>query len=102
MQVEMLKKLYGLVFQERLKIPSDPQEWSEAHVKHWLQWAVRQFNLISIKLSDWSICGEELCSLSLEEFQKKVPYDPGDVFWTHLELLRKCKFAGNYSDLKFT
>ncbi|XP_066991119.1 DNA-binding protein Ets97D isoform X2 [Anabrus simplex] len=79
--------------QERLKIPSDPYEWEIAHVRHWLQWAVRQFNLVGIRLSDWSITGQELCSLTLQQFQSKVPMDPGDFFWTHLELLRKCKFV---------
>ncbi|XP_020287451.1 DNA-binding protein Ets97D isoform X1 [Pseudomyrmex gracilis] len=79
--------------QERLKIPLDPKEWSEAHVKHWVQWAVRQFNLMSLRLADWNITGAQLCDLTLIEFQKKVPLDPGDVFWTHFELLRKCKFV---------
>ncbi|XP_066597161.1 DNA-binding protein Ets97D [Prorops nasuta] len=79
--------------QERLKIPSDPKDWSQTHVKHWLQWAVRQFNLVSLRLADWNITGAQLCNLTLEEFQTKVPLDPGDVFWTHLELLRKCKFV---------
>ncbi|XP_058800800.1 DNA-binding protein Ets97D isoform X2 [Phymastichus coffea] len=79
--------------QERLKIPTDPKEWTQTHVKHWLQWAVRQFNLVSLKLADWNITGLQLCNLTLEEFQMKVPLDPGDVFWTHLELLRKCKFV---------
>ncbi|XP_012214665.1 DNA-binding protein Ets97D [Linepithema humile] len=79
--------------QERLKIPSDPKEWSEAHVKHWLQWAVRQFKLISLRLADWNITGAQLCNLTIDEFHAKVPLDPGDVFWTHFELLRKCKFV---------
>jgi hypothetical protein len=38
--------------------------------------------------------GKQLCQLSLSDFHCKVPYDPGDLFWTHLELLRKCKFVG--------
>ena len=79
--------------QERLKIPNDPKKWTQAHVRHWLQWAVRQFKLVNLKLADWNITGEELCNLQLDEFQAKVPSDPGDVFWTHLELLRKCKFV---------
>ncbi|XP_015187421.1 PREDICTED: DNA-binding protein Ets97D isoform X2 [Polistes dominula] len=79
--------------QERLKIPNDPVDWSIAHVKHWLQWAVRQFNLVSLRLADWNITGEQLCNLTLQDFQTKVPLDPGDVFWTHLELLKKCKFV---------
>ncbi|KAL7302677.1 hypothetical protein TKK_0004733 [Trichogramma kaykai] len=79
--------------QDRLKIPCDPEKWSIAHVKHWIQWAVRHFKLISVKLADWNIAGEELCKLDIKQFQKKVPHDPGDVFWTHFELLRKCKFV---------
>lgn len=79
--------------QARLKIPDDPIEWTTAQVKHWLQYAVRQFNLSHIKLSDWTISGVDLCNITLTDFQLKVPNDPGDVFWTHLELLRKCKFV---------
>lgn len=79
--------------QARLKIPDDPVEWTTAQVKHWLQYAVRQFNLSHIKLSDWTISGVDLCNITLADFQLKVPNDPGDVFWTHLELLRKCKFV---------
>lgn len=79
--------------QERLKIPNDPKDWSETHVKHWLQWAVRQFNIVSLRLADWNITGAQLCNLTMEEFHAKVPLDPGDVFWTHFELLRKCKFV---------
>ncbi|XP_011881306.1 PREDICTED: DNA-binding protein Ets97D isoform X2 [Vollenhovia emeryi] len=79
--------------QERLKIPNDPRDWSETHVKHWLQWAVRQFNIVSLRLADWNITGAQLCNLTMEEFHAKVPLDPGDVFWTHFELLRKCKFV---------
>lgn len=78
---------------EKLNIPSDPIEWSAAQVLHWLQWAVRHFTLVGIQLKDWAITGKELCDMSMAQFQSKVPLDPGDLFWTHLELLRKCKFV---------
>lgn len=77
--------------QERLKIPGDPRDWNVVHVRHWLQWAVRQFNLPNVKLSDWSMTGEDLYKLTVSDFQKICPSDPGDVFWTHLELLRQMK-----------
>ncbi|XP_072382201.1 uncharacterized protein [Diabrotica undecimpunctata] len=80
--------------QERLKIPSDPMEWTALHVRHWVQWAVRQFNLTNIKLSDWLMDGKQLVALTIEDFQKIVPSDPGDIFWTHIELLRKMKLVG--------
>lgn len=79
--------------QQRHNIPDDPVEWTVLNVKHWIQWAIRTFQLTSIKLQDWNISGKELCELDLAEFKQKVANDPGDLFWTHLELLRKCKFV---------
>lgn len=78
--------------QKALKIPEDPSLWSREHVRHWLEWAIRQFNLNQIKMSEWNLTGRELVDMSLEEFQVKVPNDPCNRFWTHLELLRKCNF----------
>ncbi|XP_063234667.1 DNA-binding protein Ets97D-like [Bacillus rossius redtenbacheri] len=79
--------------QERLGIPGDPREWTPAHVRHWLLWAARQFNLAGLRLRDWDLAGRELCEMTLQEFQRLVPSDPRDVFWTHLELLRRCHFV---------
>lgn len=67
---------------------------NKLQVRHWVQWAVRQFNLPNIKLSDWDMDGKELFDLTIQDFQKIVPNDPGDIFWTHLELLRKMKVVG--------
>ena len=80
--------------QERLKIPTDPAQWNLTHVQHWLRWAVTTFKTASIQLKDWSsITGMQLCDLSHSDFKKKVSVDPGDLFWTHLELLKKCQFV---------
>ncbi|KAM3955331.1 DNA-binding protein Ets97D [Aphomia sociella] len=76
----------------RVKVPDDPATWSVQHVKLWIVWAVRQFNLAGVKLSDWNLSGPELCALTNLQFKERVPSDPGDLFWTHFELLRKCKF----------
>lgn len=81
-----------------MKIPSDPHDWNVLQVRHWVQWAVRQFNLPNLKLSDWSMTGTDLYKLTLNDFQKIVPSDPGDVFWTHLELLRKMKVVGKHDN----
>lgn len=80
--------------QEVLKMPTDPAAWTSSHVLHWLRWAVNTFKTASIHLKDWeAVTGRRLCELSHEEFKLKVAVDPGDLFWTHLELLRKCKFV---------
>ncbi|XP_053679313.1 DNA-binding protein Ets97D [Anopheles nili] len=79
--------------QQRLNIPEEPTEWTVAHVKHWIQWAVRTFNLNGIKLQDWNVTGKELCELKRDDFRLKVPTDPGGMFWTHLDLLRQHKIV---------
>merc|ERR1719312_1893258 len=79
--------------QERLDIPTDPGNWSESNVMHWLRWALNTFKSASIDPADWLMSGDELCSISHEQFKSRVSVDPHDLFWTHLELLRKCKFV---------
>ncbi|XP_014673980.1 PREDICTED: GA-binding protein alpha chain-like [Priapulus caudatus] len=79
--------------QARLGMSPDPEKWSVTNVKCWLHWAIQQFNLDGVDVSRFAITGKQLCELSHEEFQKYIPMDKGDLFWTHLELLRKCKFV---------
>ena len=76
---------------------TDPQLWNTTHVKHWLQWAIKEFSLKGVDVNNFNLTGKELCGLRHDEFVKYIPNDKGDVFWTHLELLRKCKFVGKLS-----
>uniref|UniRef100_K1PN04 DNA-binding protein Ets97D n=1 Tax=Magallana gigas TaxID=29159 RepID=K1PN04_MAGGI len=80
--------------QDRLKIPFDPVQWNEIHVKHWIDWAIKEFKLVGVNPNNFKISGKQLCELTHPEFVKLIPNDKGDIFWTHLELLRKCKFVG--------
>ena len=79
--------------QERLAMPTDPAQWNESHVMHWLRWALNTFRSASIDPADWLMSGSALCSITHEQFKSRVSVDPHDLFWTHLELLRKCKFV---------
>lgn len=79
--------------QERLKIPFDPNQWSELHVRHWIDWAIKEFHLDGVTAESFHINGRQLCEMTHPEFVKLIPFDRGDIFWTHLELLRKCKFV---------
>ena len=89
--------------QERLRIPTDPVQWNVAHVAHWAKWAKKEFHRTSIDLVDWaSMNGDELCALTHDEFKRKVTNDPSDLLWTHLELLRKCKFVAVVQQKKET
>lgn len=79
--------------QMRLKIPEAVSEWSQAHVAHWLEWAIKEFDLRDLNLDTWYITGQALCAMTHEEFSRKLPRDPGNVFWTHLQLLKECNFV---------
>lgn len=72
----------------------DPVQWNEIHVKHWIDWAIKEFKLVGVNPNNFKISGKQLCELTHPEFVKLIPNDKGDIFWTHLELLRKCKFVG--------
>lgn len=79
--------------QEKHKIPPEPVNWKHEHVQRWFLWASRHFNLQNPNPEDWNLTGKQLCDLSHTEFVRRVSFDPGDIFWTHLELLRKCKIV---------
>ena len=79
-----------------LAVSVDPQSWNIAHVRHWIQWAVKEFGLEDVNIDDFKLTGKQLCQLKHDEFVQYIPKDQGDIFWTHLELLRKCKFVGEY------
>lgn len=82
--------------------------WSKAHIQHWIRWAINQFNLKGVNPSQWAfVDGPSLCNMSHTEFIQRIPKNPlskdpnHDLFWTHLELLRKCKFVGTKSNYRF-
>jgi GA-binding protein transcription factor alpha len=82
----------------------DPILWSKAHIQYWIRWAINQFNLKGVNPSQWAfVDGPSLCNMTHTEFIQRIPKNPSskdpnhDLFWTHLELLRKCKFVGTKS-----
>ena len=74
-------------------MPTDPSLWAEDHVMHWLRWAITTFRGAAIDPADWLMPSAELCSITHEQFRTRVAVDQDDLFWTHLELIRKCKFV---------
>ena len=77
---------------------ADPAHWSESHVNHWIRWAIKEFQLKSVSPARFAhINGHLLCNMKHSDFARYVPEDHGDTFWTHLELLRKCRFVGKFT-----
>lgn len=74
---------------------SDPVLWTADQVIHWAVWVMKEFNIDEMEIGSIHIPGQDLCSFSQEEFLQKVPN--GEILWSHLELLRKCKSLINES-----
>lgn len=91
----MSSGLGGSVIWEICWSRSDPALWTKDHVQHWIRWSINQFRLEQVYANQWLwIDGRSLCQITHQQFTEMVPCDPNDLFWTHLELLRKCKFVG--------
>ena len=62
---------------------------------HWITWAINEFKLQHVQPETFAnLTGKDLCEMKHDEFSKLVMNDRRDIFWTHLELLRKCRFVG--------
>lgn len=75
---------------EQLNIPEDPHKWKREEVEQWLQWAAKEFSVSTDSLSQLAgNDGLQLCSLAKEQFLKLAPDFVGDIFWEHLDMMRK-------------
>ncbi|GLV44651.1 pointed [Carabus blaptoides fortunei] len=77
--------------QMRLNITKDPRQWTEIHVAHWLQWAIREFSLEGSQqaLQQFPMRGKDICAMGKDAFLARAPAFLGDILWEHLEILQK-------------
>lgn len=73
---------------------SDPRQWTENHVVHWLQWATKEFSLEGIALHQFRMKGKDICAMGKDAFQARAPAFVGDILWEHLEILQKGRSVG--------
>ena len=52
----------------------DPGMWNEHHVKLWIQWAVKEFNLTGVDVSQFNLTGKELCDLQHEVSKRNLRF----------------------------
>ncbi|XP_044728556.1 ETS-like protein pointed isoform X2 [Chrysoperla carnea] len=75
--------------QVRLNITKDPRQWTEEHVTHWVCWAIREFSLEGITLTQFRMRGKDICAMGKDAFLARAPAFMGDILWEHLEILQK-------------
>ncbi|XP_072165787.1 protein C-ets-1-like isoform X2 [Diadema setosum] len=75
--------------QERLGIPKDPSQWTECQVVAWVLWAIKEFSLEGVSVTNFRISGRDLCSLPKTDFLSRAPPFMGDILWEHIDMLKK-------------
>lgn len=68
----------------------DPRQWTEEHVRYWLNWATKEFSLECVNIEPFAeMRGRDMVALGREGFLAIAPPFTGDILWEHLEILQK-------------
>ncbi|XP_035690391.1 Friend leukemia integration 1 transcription factor-like isoform X1 [Branchiostoma floridae] len=62
--------------------------WSPEHVRQWLHWAIKEYNLQGVEPARFDMDGKELCRLQRDDFVRLTNVHNGDVLFAHLLFLR--------------
>ncbi|XP_037947892.1 ETS-like protein pointed isoform X3 [Teleopsis dalmanni] len=75
---------------QNCNITKDPREWTEEHVIYWLNWAIKEFSLVSMNLEPFiKMKGRDMVELGKDKFLAITPAFTGDILWEHLDILQK-------------
>lgn len=70
---------------------TDPKQWTEEQVAHWVCWAMREFSLDSSSPQQLFMKGKDICAMGKNSFLARAPMYLGEILWEHLEMLQKGK-----------
>ena len=78
---------------------TDPVQWNDQQVLLWLNWAIGEFSLEGVQVSNFNMTGRQLVEYGRESFLQRAPPFMGDILWEHLEILLKgISFMYSYTD----
>eukprot|EP00058_Branchiostoma_floridae_P027620 XP_002613111.1 hypothetical protein BRAFLDRAFT_120228 [Branchiostoma floridae] len=77
---------------------TDPMMWSPEHVRQWLHWAIKEYNLQGVEPARFDMDGKELCRLQRDDFVRLTNVHNGDVLFAHLLFLRQTPLPNLTSD----
>ncbi|XP_046803969.1 ETS-like protein pointed [Lucilia cuprina] len=77
---------------QNCNITKDPRQWTEEHVIYWLNWAIKEFSLVSMNHEPFlKMKGRDIIELGKDKFLAITPAFTGDILWEHLDILQKGK-----------
>lgn len=100
---------------------SDPEVWTQDHVRQWLDWAIKEYLLEEVDVMLFqALDGKALCKMNKDDMMRLTSAYNADILLSHLSYLRQSKthfnslssseytvqwslhatwIAGNYSEL---
>ena len=71
---------------------SDPRQWTQMDVVHWLCWATNEFCMEGVEIDKFNMTGREMCAMGKDNFLARTPQWMGDILWEHLEKLQRGEY----------
>ncbi|XP_065372109.1 ETS-like protein pointed isoform X2 [Calliphora vicina] len=75
---------------QNCNITKDPRQWTEEHVIYWINWAIKEFSLVTMNHEPFlKMKGRDIIELGKDKFLAITPAFTGDILWEHLDILQK-------------
>lgn len=71
---------------------SDPEVWTQDHVRQWLDWAIKEYvlEMVDVMLFQ-ALDGKALCKMTKEDMMRLTSAYNADILLSHLSYLRQSK-----------
>lgn len=77
---------------------SDPEVWTQDHVRQWLDWAIKEYVLEEVDVMLFqALDGKALCKMTKDDMMRLTSAYNADILLSHLNYLRQSKARHIYS-----
>lgn len=77
---------------------SDPEVWTQDHVRQWLDWAIKEYVLEEVDVMLFqALDGKALCKMTKDDMMRFTSAYNADILLSHLNYLRQSKARHIYS-----
>lgn len=71
---------------------SDPEVWTQDHVRQWVDWAIKEYVLEEVDVMLFqALDGKALCKMTKDDMMRLTSAYNADILLSHLSYLRQSK-----------
>lgn len=80
------------LFRSTLVFMTDPEVWTQDHVRQWVDWAIKEYVLEEVDVMLFqALDGKALCKMTKEDMMRLTSAYNADILLSHLSYLRQSK-----------